>query len=222
MSRAGIPRGAHCDLACEPRAISRAGRAARSHAFTRAVPHAFRVRYRTPDRTRWRTRPRSAVAHAISRAIAHAASRAASHTLSHAFSLAGRSASRPASRAAPAGDASCQAIGGRNGLLSPRGERGVSDDLAPRPQPLPRAVPAAGTSAECAAKLYWHPLSSTRWRASWGSCLQRAEAIDGAKDSGAVLRHVRGRVLLRRPTPWAGRVRDTSPWTEPPVKAWAW
>jgi hypothetical protein len=83
-------------------------------------------------------------------------------------------------------------------------------------------VPAAGTSAECAAKLYWHPLSSTRWRASWGSCLQRAEAIDGANDSGAVLRQVRGGVLLRRPTPWAGRVRDTSPWTEPPVNAWAW
>ena len=54
-----------------------------------------------------------------------------------------------------------------------------------------------------------------------GAALQRSEAIDGAKDSGAVLRHVRGRVLLRRPTPWAGRVRDTSPWTEPPVKAWA-
>jgi len=103
-----------------------------------------------------------AIAHATSRAASHATS----HTFSHLFSLAGR----PASRAAPASDASCQAIGGRNGSLSPRGERGVSDDLAPRPQPLPRAVPAAGTSAECAAKLYWHPLSSTRWRGSWGSC----------------------------------------------------
>jgi len=77
----------------------------------------------------------------------------ASRTFSFLFARAGR----PASRAAPASDASCQAIGGGNGLLSPRGERGISGDLAPRPQPLPRAVPAAGTSAECAAKVYWHP-----------------------------------------------------------------
>ena len=81
--------------------------------------------------------------------------------------------------------------------------------LEPCPQGHVRRVRRQGLLA---------PLSSTRWRGSWGSCLQRAEAIDGANGIGAVLRHARGGVLLRRPTLWAVRVRDTSPWTEPPVR----
>ena len=81
--------------------------------------------------------------------------------------------------------------------------------LEPCPQGHVRRVRRQGLLA---------PLSSTRWRGSWGSCLQRAEAIDGANGIGAVLRHARGGVLLRRPTLWAVRVRDTCPWTEPPVR----
>ena len=222
MSRAGIPRESRRGIGPFPRAISRAGRDAISRREIARDIARLCSRCRVRCREHSRVQPRGAASHAFSGAIAHAASRAASHATSHTFSHLFSLAGRPASRAAPASDASCQAIGGRNGSLSPRGERGISDDLAPRPQPLPRAVPAAGTSAECAAKLYWHPFRRHAGVDLGGSCLQRAEAIDGAKDSGAVLRHVRGRVLLRHPTPWAGRVRDTSPWTEPPVNAWAW
>jgi hypothetical protein len=131
-----------------------------------------------------RVQPRGAASHAFSGAIAHAASRAASHAISHTFSHLFPLAGRPASRAAPASDASGQAFGGRNGLLSPRGERGVSDDLAPRPQPLPRAVPAAGTSAECAAKLYWHPFRRHAGVDLGGATLQRSEASTGRRTAG--------------------------------------
>ena len=154
------------DLACGPRRdLARGPRREIARDIARLC-----TRCRVRCREHSRVQPRGAASHAFSGAIAHAASRATSHATSHTFSHLFSLAGRPASRAAPASDASCQAIGGRNGSLSPRGERGISDDLAPRPQPLPRAVPAAGTSAECAAKLYWHPLSSTRWRGSWGSC----------------------------------------------------
>ena len=220
-SRGDPPRGAlrsrmrtACDLACGPRSeiarVHACGPArlscAISHAGSHALAHAAAQRGRARDLTRNSAR-------GLARGLAHALAR-----------VLARGPLRESPREPRCPCRRCLLPSDRRPQWPPlpRGERGVSDDLAPRPQPLPRAVPAAGTSAECAAKLYWHPLSSTRWRASWGSCLQRAEAIDGANDSGAVLRQVRGRVRLRRPTPWAGRVRDTSPWTEPPVNAWVW
>ena len=168
-----------------------------------------------------RAASRRGLARVLGRNSARGLTRGLTRDLAHVLALV-PARGPPREPRPPASDASGQAFGGRNGLLSPRGERGVSDDLAPRPQPLPRAVPAAGTSAECAAKLHWHPFRRHAGVDLGGAALQRSEAIDGAKDSGAVQRQVRGRVLLRRPTPWAGRVRDTSPWTEPPVNAWAW
>ena len=103
-----------------------------------------------------RAASRRGLARVLGRNSARGLTRGLTRDLAHVLALV-PARGPPREPRPPASDASGQAFGGRNGLLSPRGERGVSDDLAPRPQPLPRAVPAAGTSAECAAKLYWHP-----------------------------------------------------------------
>jgi len=54
----------------------------------------------------------------------------------------------------------------------PRGERGVSDDAAPSPQLLPRAVLAGHVPrGRCQLEVYWHQIVDTLALDYGGACI---------------------------------------------------